>query len=56
VYSDLCDYWQLVAENGVLFGDDYSWDGVRLAVNRFAREERRAVHFMADKWVFRKRW
>ena len=51
VYQDLCNYWDLVANNGVLFGDDYGWDGVRLAVNRFAKEERKQVSFIADKWI-----
>jgi methyltransferase family protein len=55
VYSDLCNYWPLVSENGVLFGDDYAWDGVRIAVNRFAQEERRGLEFVADKWLLRKR-
>jgi Methyltransferase domain len=54
VYRDLWDYWAVVADDGVLLGDDYSWDGVRLAVERFAREERRPVAFVADKWVLRK--
>jgi hypothetical protein len=54
VYQDLCDYWELLSPDGVLFGDDYSWDGVRLAVNRFAEEIRCSVSFAADKWVFRK--
>jgi hypothetical protein len=54
VYQDLCNYWDLVCENGVLFGDDYSWDGVRLAVDRFAVEERRKLEFIGDKWVLRK--
>lgn len=56
VYSDLCNYWPLVSDNGVLFGDDYSnWDGVRLAVNRFGQEEQQNVQFVADKWIFRKK-
>jgi predicted O-methyltransferase YrrM len=54
VYQDLCNYWEVVANNGVLFGDDYAWDGVRLAVDRFAKEERRQVSFSADKWILRK--
>jgi predicted O-methyltransferase YrrM len=54
VYQDLCNYWEVLANNGVLFGDDYSWDGVRLAVERFAREEKRQVSFLADKWMVRK--
>ncbi len=55
VYSDLCNYWPLVSANGVLFGDDYSWDGVRLAVNRFGREEKQHLQFVADKWIFKKK-
>ena len=40
---------------GLLFGDDYfSWDGVRLAVDRFAKEHRKELLFVDDKWVLRK--
>ena len=45
VYQDLCNYWEIVAHNGLLFGDDYAWDGVRLAVNRFAKEEKKQIAF-----------
>jgi predicted O-methyltransferase YrrM len=54
VYQDLFNYWDIVAPSGILFGDDYSWDGVRLAVNRFAREQGRQISFIADKWILRK--
>jgi hypothetical protein len=55
VYQDLCNYWDIVAEGGILFGDDYfSWDGVRLAVDRFAKELRKELSFVGDKWVLRK--
>lgn len=54
VYQDLCNYWEVAGEKGLLFGDDYSWDGVRLAVQRFAKEEGREVEFSADKWILRK--
>ena len=54
VYQDLCNYWEVVADSGVLFGDDYAWDGVRLAVTRFAKEEKKQIAFVADKWVLRK--
>jgi hypothetical protein len=53
VYQDLCNYSEIVASKGILFGDDYSWGGVRLAVDRFAKEERRQVSFVADKWILR---
>ncbi|MES2572206.1 MAG: CmcI family methyltransferase [Verrucomicrobiota bacterium] len=55
VYEDLLRYWEVLADGGVLFGDDYSWDGVRLAVERFAREEGIGIAFLADKWVLRKK-
>jgi Methyltransferase domain len=55
VYQDLCNYWEIVADNGLIFGDDYhDWDGVRLAVDRFAKEEKRKVCFVADKWILKK--
>ena len=43
-----------LAPGGVLFGDDWSWDGVRLAVLRFAREVGVTYRFSADKWVLDK--
>jgi hypothetical protein len=55
VFQDLCNYWEVAGEDGLLFGDDYSWDGVRLAVERFAKEENRKVEFSADKWILRKK-
>ncbi len=55
LYQDLCDYWEILPANGILFGDDYSWDGVRLGVNRFADDVKRVVSFIDDKWVLRKR-
>jgi hypothetical protein len=54
VYLDLFNYWDSLCANGILFGDDYSWDGVRLAVNRFANEQGRQISFIADKWILRK--
>lgn len=54
VYGDVLAYWEALASGGVLFGDDWSWDGVRLAVQRFAREMQLEVRFAADKWLLRK--
>lgn len=50
VYQDLIAWWDLVREGGVLFGDDWDWDGVRLAVERFAGEEGLSVKLRHDKW------
>ena len=54
VYQDLREYWDLLRDGGVIFGDDYTWDGVRLAVDRFAREEKLPLTFVADKWILQK--
>jgi hypothetical protein len=54
VYQDLCNFWDVVRPHGILFGDDYSWDGVRLAVNRFAKDEGSQISFIADKWILKK--
>lgn len=51
VYADVVDYWDLLAPGGVLFGDDYSWAGVKLAVDRFAAEQGLALTHLEDKWL-----
>ena len=51
VYQDLQDYWPILKPSGTVFGDDYSWDGVRLAVERFAKEAKKTVKFSHDKWL-----
>ena len=54
VYQDLVSYWDLVRPGGVLFGDDWSWDGVRLAVERFARENSLPITHRHDKWELKR--
>jgi hypothetical protein len=54
VYADVLNFWEVLAPNGVMFGDDWSWDGVRVAVQRFARENGLEIRFAADKWVLDK--
>ena len=54
VYQDLVSYWDLVRPGGVLFGDDWSWDGVRLAVQRFAKENALAITHRHDKWELKR--
>ncbi len=50
VYADLVSYWDLLRPGGILVGDDWGWDGVRLAATRFAKEQGLAVVHLADKW------
>jgi hypothetical protein len=54
VYQDLIDYFELTRSGGVLFGDDWSWSGVRAAVERFASENRLKIQHLHDKWLLRK--
>lgn len=53
VYQDLVVWWDIVSPGGVLFGDDWTWDGVRLAVQRFAAENHLAISHRHDKWELR---
>lgn len=55
VYQDLVSWWDLVRDGGVLFGDDWSWDGVRLAVQRFADENALTIRHRHDKWEVSKK-
>jgi hypothetical protein len=54
VYADLVSYWDLLSADGILFGDDYSWTGVKMAVDRFAREKRLRLDHINDKWLLAK--
>jgi hypothetical protein len=54
VYADLVSYWDLVRPGGILVGDDWNWDGVRLAATRFAREQGLRITQLADKWYLEK--
>ena len=54
VYQDLVSWWDIVRPGGTLFGDDWSWDGVRLAVQRFAKENHLAITHRHDKWELKR--
>ncbi|MCX6874682.1 MAG: class I SAM-dependent methyltransferase [Verrucomicrobia bacterium] len=54
VDADLTDYWDLLAPGGVIFGDDYAWTGVRMAVDRFTAEHRLHLEHLEDKWLLAK--
>ena len=54
VYADLVSCWDLVQSGGILVGDEWGWDGVRVAATRFAKEQGLAVTHLADKWYLEK--
>lgn len=52
-YADICAYMPLLAPNGVLFGDDYGFPGVQIAVHRYAVEHKRKIKLVdGNFWVF----
>lgn len=57
VYLDCRDYWELLAPNGVLFGDDYGGavhQGVKLAVDKFCEKLGRQPTVIDGKWILTK--
>lgn len=57
VYKDVKNYFQLLNDGGIMFGDDYnkSWPGVVNSVNRFANENGLTVEVHENNfWLIRK--
>lgn len=57
VYLDIQGYWERLAPNGVLFGDDYggvSDPGVTMAVDKFGQDLGREPMIIENKWIFTK--
>ncbi|KAG2424701.1 hypothetical protein HXX76_014277 [Chlamydomonas incerta] len=46
--------WRLLAPDGLLMGDDLTWDAVKQDVMRFAHLNGLVVHCYTDQWVMRK--
>ena len=57
VYQDLNNYWDLLAEGGFMFGDDWhpQWHGVISAIKRFAKERNLPARINNDIWLFEKK-
>lgn len=57
VYHDLALFYDIVADGGAIFGDDYSpgWPGVVSAVHRFAHEKNLELEAGDGKFYFEKR-
>jgi predicted O-methyltransferase YrrM len=58
VYYDCKEYWPLVKTGGVMFGDDWTWAGVRSAVLTFVEEnkleEQFKIHPNGVHWFIKK--
>jgi hypothetical protein len=56
VYKDIKNYYSILKEGGVIFGDDYSnWEGVRNAIRRF-KDDAQVNYDVIDGnfWVIKK--
>lgn len=51
IRQDLKLYWPLVAQGGVLFGDDWNWPAVRNAVIDFCDERRLPLESSQHSWA-----
>jgi predicted O-methyltransferase YrrM len=48
VLKDLLGSWEVLNDHGVLCGDDYSWDSVKMAVNKFCKKKNLDLHFASN--------
>jgi hypothetical protein len=57
VYKDLNNYYELLENNGILFGDDYQkdWPGVINSVDRFVKENNLSLEIRYNNfWIIKK--
>lgn len=57
VYSDLKNYYKILNDGGIIFGDDFTenWIGVKNAVNKFTIENKIRYEILENNfWVIRK--
>jgi hypothetical protein len=57
VYKDLNNYYDLLENNGILFGDDYQkdWLGVINSVNKFSQERNMELEIVGNNfWILKK--
>ena len=50
VYQDLTAWYPFVKKGGILCGDDWTWDSVRAAVEKFAAEKRKKIYASGNFW------
>ncbi len=55
VVMDLKAWAPIIADQGVLIGDDYPWEGVQRAAHEFATERNLEIYVDNPKWVVSKR-
>jgi hypothetical protein len=38
IYNDLCHYYNLLEDGGIIYGDDWAWESVSSGVNKFCKD------------------
>ena len=56
VYKDVNNFFTLLNQGGIIFGDDYmSWVGVRTSIDRFVKEQNLTLEVLENNfWVIKK--
>jgi len=55
VLSDCAEYWDILSAEGMMFGDDWGWPGVRAAVEKFAADYELHMRLHEENhWILRK--
>lgn len=52
VYKDIVMYSQLLSEEGILTGDDWTWPSVQAAVERYASEHGKQIGAEGNFWYY----
>lgn len=57
VYNDIVAYWKVLANDGIMFGDDFHifWTGVQNAVKKFSIENSVQYEQIDNFWLIRKK-
>ena len=55
VYADLTAWYPFVKDHGILCGDDWAWDTVRISVERFASENDLFIEDSGNFWRLHKK-
>ena len=50
VYEDLTAWYPFVENHGILCGDDWGWESVRIAVQKFAAEKSKQIYASGNFW------
>jgi hypothetical protein len=53
VMADIFSFNELLSDDGVMFGHDYTWPSVKQAVNFFSAQHKRNYEVQGDFWIIK---